>query len=468
MTIVVFLGPTLDRRTAESILPATYLPPVSLGDVYAVARERPWGIGIIDGAFDRVPAVWHKEILWAMSRGIHVFGSSSMGALRAAELHRFGMVGIGTVFEAFRDGALTDDDEVAIVHGPPERGYMPVSEAMVNLRATLAAARDNGCIGRATHDRLVAMAKATHYRDRTWSRILREAEAGELPTDELDALRNWLPDGRRHVKGSDARLLLKHMASARAEHPGPKTVTYRFHATTMWEELRRSVPRRPLVPDGPDGRDRMDSLDDPILEELRINPDAYRALRDRALVRMLALEIVEGEGGRAAVGRLHPDAASPEPGEEGPAAGEGHLTAAARARLVADDEHCARVRHRYGRNLPMYLRDELHSLGGFTTIAARARQKREFLARRGLGNPGCADAGLTEDELWSWYFREALGLEVPPDVDAWAAEHDFEDRSTLRRAVIRERIYRDCLPASAARGVTTPRPPAPDGIAHHA
>ena len=45
--------------------------------------HRPRAIGIIDGYFQQVPSVWHKEILWAMAQGVHVFGSASMGALRA-------------------------------------------------------------------------------------------------------------------------------------------------------------------------------------------------------------------------------------------------------------------------------------------------------------------------------------------------------------------------------------------------
>ena len=72
-----------------------------------------------------MPTVWHKEILWAMAQGIHVFGAASIGALRAAELDAFGMRGIGRIYEAFRDGVLEDDDEVAVLHGPEELGYPP-------------------------------------------------------------------------------------------------------------------------------------------------------------------------------------------------------------------------------------------------------------------------------------------------------------------------------------------------------
>src|SRR5437763_12688169 len=126
MTIYVFTGPTLSADEGRAELDAVYLPPVSQGDLYRVARRSPQAIGIVDGYFERVPAVWHKEILWALTRGIHVYGSASMGALRAAELDVFGMVGVGEIFEAYRDGVLEDDDEVAVAHAYAEAGFRPV------------------------------------------------------------------------------------------------------------------------------------------------------------------------------------------------------------------------------------------------------------------------------------------------------------------------------------------------------
>lgn len=143
MSTYVFLGPTVTVTDAKRILDATYLPPVRLGDVYrVVSRHAARAIGIVDGYFQWTPAVLHKEILWAISQGVHVFGAASMGALRAAELAPFGMHGVGRIFQAYRDGHLhspddglfEDDDEVAVVHGPCEIGYRGASEAMVNIR----------------------------------------------------------------------------------------------------------------------------------------------------------------------------------------------------------------------------------------------------------------------------------------------------------------------------------------------
>jgi hypothetical protein len=145
VTAYLFVGPTLPRAEIGALCDFVCLPPAAQGDVLHLAKARPRAIGIIDGYFDGVPAVWHKEILWAIREGIHVFGASSMGALRAAELAPFGMRGVGRIFEAYRAGVLgasgdeafEDDDEVCVVHGPPESGYVAASEALVNIRRTL-------------------------------------------------------------------------------------------------------------------------------------------------------------------------------------------------------------------------------------------------------------------------------------------------------------------------------------------
>src|SRR5690349_19772488 len=98
MNAIIFAGPSLPpklRPAADRSL--EWRPPVRQGDLYRAALARPGIIGIIDGYFEVVPTVWHKEILWAMAEGIHVYGAASLGALRAAELDTFGMKGIGGV-----------------------------------------------------------------------------------------------------------------------------------------------------------------------------------------------------------------------------------------------------------------------------------------------------------------------------------------------------------------------------------
>jgi len=82
---------------AAAILDADYYPPARKGDVYRIISSGVKTIILIDGVFHSAPSVWQRELLDAMEEGIQVLGASSMGALRAAELHQFGMVGFGVI-----------------------------------------------------------------------------------------------------------------------------------------------------------------------------------------------------------------------------------------------------------------------------------------------------------------------------------------------------------------------------------
>ena len=128
----VYLGPTLSHQTAKQFLyQAHYHPPIKCGDLIRLFRLKPKRIIIIDGLYERTPAVWHKEIMLALDNGIQIYGAASMGALRAAELHPFGMIGIGQVFQDFLDKKLNDDDEVAVLHQNQHLDYTPINDAMV-------------------------------------------------------------------------------------------------------------------------------------------------------------------------------------------------------------------------------------------------------------------------------------------------------------------------------------------------
>ncbi|MFI9559224.1 TfuA-like protein [Nonomuraea endophytica] len=233
---VVFLGPTLPVEEAARILPADYRPPAELGSVYRAARERPSAIGIVDGYFERVPAVWHKEILYALSLGIRVYGAASMGALRAAELAAFGMIPVGEVAEQYRLGLLTDDDEVAVLHAPAQGGYRPMSEPMVNIRATLAAAVREEILDADAAAALVARAKDMYYPDRDWAALLDHAADSEAA--HLDRLRVWLPGGALDQKRLDAERLLAEMGRWLETGAGPpSTPAWPFEQTENWGEL---------------------------------------------------------------------------------------------------------------------------------------------------------------------------------------------------------------------------------------
>jgi hypothetical protein len=239
--VAVFSGPSISAAEIEAELDAYCHPPAAQGDVYRATLERPVMIALIDGSFEQVPAVWHKEILWAMAQGIHVLGAASMGALRAAELAAFGMEGVGSIFEAYRDGRLVDDDEVALVHGPAETAYAPLSEPLVNIRPTLQSAALDGIIATATLHKLLKIAKQLFYPERSYPRILEEGASRSLPESELRALANWLPGGRVDQKREDAFRLLRVLRKRLADGVQPKSVNFSFQWTVFWDRLVRSV-----------------------------------------------------------------------------------------------------------------------------------------------------------------------------------------------------------------------------------
>ena len=140
--LVAFLGPSLRAAEALGIVPQVELwPPVCQGDLTTVVeRLHPRAILIVDGEFGQSLSVWHKEILHALHLGIRVVGASSMGALRAAELDRFGMEGVGKIYEYYRDGWLTADADVALVHADAAEGYRSLTWPLVNVRSTAASA----------------------------------------------------------------------------------------------------------------------------------------------------------------------------------------------------------------------------------------------------------------------------------------------------------------------------------------
>lgn len=237
--VVVFLGSSLKLADAKAILDADYRPPAQRGDVIRAVEDGAKIIGLVDGFTHLVPAVTHKEILFALSQGVQVYGAASLGALRAAELAEYGMIGVGRIYENYRAGKMTSD-EVALCHGPKELGYCPVSDAMVNVRATIAAAVAAGLLAHSA-DALLTIARGIHFAARNWPRVLEEAHRQNLPADELDAFRVWLPNGRADPKRLDAIALLETIRDGRLPSKTDAARHFQFRPTQAFSALHRRV-----------------------------------------------------------------------------------------------------------------------------------------------------------------------------------------------------------------------------------
>lgn len=444
MSIFVFTGPTIGAAEAGDELDAVYLPPAAEGDVYRVTLQCPEAIGIIDGYFQSTPAVRHKEILWAMSRGVHVFGSGSIGALRAAELTAFGMEGVGRVFELYRDGILEDDDEVAVAHGAAEVDFLPGSEAMVNIRQTLRKAELLGVISMESRIALIKIGKELFYPDRGYSLLLRCASECGLAETELARLRQWLPQNRVNQKREDAVAMLRLMCERHARGLKPKVVSYCFQHTAMWESAWRRSGEIRFPPNSQPSVIHQESL----LNELRLEGNEYRRQEEMALLRFFAIRETERLGMnvneerrrkaeitfRRERGLIKAEELQRWINDNGLSNHEFNTLMMNEARMSWVQKHAQFA------SLSC-LPEQLRLSEDYPRLVARAVAKDRLLEALGLKNPCLEDATLTQNQLLHWYFQDALGRPVPDDPNEYASDLGFASPDAFRRALLREYLY---------------------------
>jgi hypothetical protein len=126
---IIYVGPSLYSVAIEHLEGEVWKGPASQGDILRdVIAIHPRQLVLIDGVFHQSLAVWHKELVYALVHGVCCIGASSMGALRAAELHRYGMVGVGKIFEMYLSGE--EDDSLVAMTFHPET-YEPLLQAPV-------------------------------------------------------------------------------------------------------------------------------------------------------------------------------------------------------------------------------------------------------------------------------------------------------------------------------------------------
>ncbi len=241
--IVVFAGPSLlaeDRRAYPAV---EFFPPVANGDIFRLVGNLPQHIGIIDGYFGDQLSVFHKEILWAMAQGARVCGAASMGALRAAELDVYGLVGIGAIYRAYRDGDLIEDDAVAVQHGPAELDYLATTVAIVDVQATVEALVADASVSQEQEECLLIAARAVHFSDRTWQEIERRAvrQCSGLTGIATTLSAAHVPSKRRDALELLRVITAEDMPAQRVECAGPPA-TPAFHAALR--RATRGAPQR--------------------------------------------------------------------------------------------------------------------------------------------------------------------------------------------------------------------------------
>ena len=433
---IIFSGPTISHCEAHKILAVEYRPPAKRGDIYAATLARPQAIGIIDGYFENMPSVWHKEILWALKEGIQVWGCSSMGALRAVELEAFGMRGFGEIFTSFQRGELNDDDEVALIHGPAESGYIACSEALVNIRATIKVAQEKQFISSTIAESLLLIAKQLHYRNRSYENIVMVAQQQSLPQQAVDQFAQFSAEHAINQKRLDAIAMLKEMA--KQEQLSALSPTFYFEHSDNWQQLVNQINNEMLA------EINADETDD-LFEEIKLC-QRYASLRQQALTRRLGLELAQDhhvvideqklsetlevfchKRGLLKDNTVDFDALSHWYGQQ-------QLSLQAFDTLMKNEAKLGWVNNMYAQNLQLEMLECLRLSGEYAVYQARSREKQQSMRN-------CAKQALSDEDLWYWYFTVCLNRKVPRNLNKFAHHSGFDSIAELRDAVFKEYVF---------------------------
>lgn len=230
---ILFAGPSIRGIEAAALAGVHCRGPARQGDILRAVLDGATAIGLVDGLFGDVASVWHKEILFALDQGVTLMGAASLGALRAAECAAFGMIGIGEIYRGYATGVLEDDDAVAQLHAPAELGFEPLTEALVNVEATLVEIRAKALLDAKRVARLSDAASRLFFEDRTYDRII--AQAGLSGAEDGPRLIDLLRANHVDLKRRDASLLLARMVEE-PDRRGPKP-DWQLSQTRIWRRI---------------------------------------------------------------------------------------------------------------------------------------------------------------------------------------------------------------------------------------
>ena len=210
---IIFLGPSLTHEKARKILDAEYRPPAKKGDFlrFTMPADGLTVVGLVDGYFlqDYPPSPIEVYQL-IMRKNTVVIGSASLGALRAVELEKFGMIGVGKIFELYKHGIVNADDEVAVTFTEEPQSLQ--SEAMIDIRFNLFMAKRKGIIDEITKKTVARVAKSVYFPYRNYEDILDKTKNMHPELEHgLESFRAYIRNNRRSLKEKDAIRLIEYI-----------------------------------------------------------------------------------------------------------------------------------------------------------------------------------------------------------------------------------------------------------------
>ena len=210
---IIFLGPSLGHEKARKILEAEYRPPAKKGDFLRLAGSGSSVniVGLVDGLFlQDYPPTPIEVYQLVIKKNTLLVGAASLGALRAVELEKFGMIGIGKIFELYKKGKIHADDEVAVTFAEDKQTLQ--SEAMIDIRFNLFVAQRKGVIDEVTKRAIAKVAKSIYFPYRNYDDIIEQTtKLYPKLTNHLESFRFYIQVNRQSLKERDAIKLLRYI-----------------------------------------------------------------------------------------------------------------------------------------------------------------------------------------------------------------------------------------------------------------
>ena len=210
---IIFLGPSLQINKAKKIINAEFKPPARKGDFINLSLLRDKrDIVLIDGVFLQEYPPTPIEVFQVINnKNFKVYGASSIGALRAVELEKFGMKGMGKIFELFKKNLINSDDEIAVTF---DSEYNLLSEAMIDIRYNIFLGWKKGIIDKETKDIMVKLAKRIYFPFRSYENIIRKS-LHLYPSKEkyISRFTDYIVNNKLSLKELDAIRTLQYISS---------------------------------------------------------------------------------------------------------------------------------------------------------------------------------------------------------------------------------------------------------------
>jgi hypothetical protein len=276
MKTIIFGGPSINNDLKARFAKFEFRGPAQQGDIYQAAESTQANrLILLDGYYKTVPAVWHKEVIYAINKGITVVGSSSLGALRAVELEPYGMKGYGRIYQWYRDGILDRDPDVAVTHTSSEDNFRTLTIPVVNVLATI----KDSCFNFKAEliEEVLRLTRSIFFEQRTMSALVSKIDSSELEAIDKETIIKELSEKYVNQKLKDSEATLEWITDEEARIT-TLPIAERLNETLYWDAM---VVNDSYVTPGSTGL--LQTKQALLAYQLLEKPDDYMRMRERAI-----------------------------------------------------------------------------------------------------------------------------------------------------------------------------------------